>query len=48
MGSRMIVLIAWPSVTSFTLVWIKITVQSAAYVGALVTSFTLVWIKIPF
>ena len=35
-------------VTSFTLVWIKITVQSAAYVGALVTSFTLVWIKIPF
>ena len=33
-------------VTSFTLVWIKISTDSEAWSRAIVTSFTLVWIKI--
>ena len=33
-------------VTSFTLVWIKISMPSTSSATAAVTSFTLVWIKI--
>ena len=32
-------------VTSFTLVWIKISILAKLFKNLLVTSFTLVWIK---